>query len=903
MGDGDGRRRRVERHGGGGAERRGCGRACGAGAAQASAWTISRCSRPRRTRRPSRRASAPSGGPRTAASVCGRAAAMTSGPNVRLGTNWPSITSHWMRSTPASSSAATSSPSRAKSAGSTLGAISIGRVSGTSAGYGAGPAPAVGSAGWRLASVLTIERVVAGGAGLAHGDDGRVVFVDGALPGETVAAAVDRRAQATSPAPRSIEVLDAVAGPGGAAVPAPGRRLWRLLVAARRAGGAARAEGRHRARRPAAHGPAARRGRRVAGAVAAVGLPHDAAPGGGPDGRLGLRRAASHDVVVARRLPGRPPGAQRAARRPCRRRRGGEVTLRVERGAPARRRRCRRTATDRSGTPPRRAGLDPQAMCRRAAGLVTRTSPARGCRSAAAASSSPARRRPSCSSPRSARPSADQRGRFVDAYGGVGLFAATVARPTDDVVVVESSPSACADARVNLAGRQATVVESPCRALAAVAGRRRRRRPGPTRAQRDGAADARRRPARGGSSWSAATRSRCARDAALLAGHGYAPAHRHASSTCSRTPPTSRSSARSSGSVIQRGPSAPNTWRAQPDPSTLSDAALRWRMARYQQDALAEAYRRHAGAVFGLAKRLLGSQAQAEEVVQEIFLRLWNQPERFDPERGSLRSFLLTQTHGRPSTSCAASPPAAGARSATPPNAPAVDDIDRELWNMALAEHVRQAIGRAARRRAPGHRAGLLRRAHLPRGGGDARRSRGDGQEPDPGRPQAAACRAGRRRCHAGRASDERAARTGARRRSDRRAARRVRPRRGRRCRAPCGSRSCCASIRVLPSELDEHRETAAALAWSSTDAPPGLWDRDRRVARGAAACSLGRPGQGDAACVAGALAGAARRGGGGRGRGAGRPCSSSASCDVTTVRRRCAPRWSTPSTRPTPGR
>ena len=59
------------------------------------------------------------------------AAAMTAGPNVRLGTNWPSITSHWMRSTPAASSAATSSPSLAKSAGRTLGAISIGRVVGT----------------------------------------------------------------------------------------------------------------------------------------------------------------------------------------------------------------------------------------------------------------------------------------------------------------------------------------------------------------------------------------------------------------------------------------------------------------------------------------------------------------------------------------------------------------------------------------------------------------------------------------------------------------------------------------------------------------------------------------------------------------------------------------------------
>ena len=47
-------------------------------------------------------------------------------------------------------------------------------------------------------------------------------------------------------------------------------------------------------------------------------------------------------------------------------------------------------------------------------------------------------------------------------------------------------------------------------------------------------------------------------------------------------------------------------------------------IARYHQDALAEVYRRHAGAVFGLANRLLGSRTLAEEVTQEIFLRLWN---------------------------------------------------------------------------------------------------------------------------------------------------------------------------------------------------------------------------------------------------------------------------------------
>ena len=58
-----------------------------------------------------------------------RHAATTSGPKVRLGTKWPSITSHWMRSTPAFSSSRHSSPSRAKSAGSTDGTICTGAIS------------------------------------------------------------------------------------------------------------------------------------------------------------------------------------------------------------------------------------------------------------------------------------------------------------------------------------------------------------------------------------------------------------------------------------------------------------------------------------------------------------------------------------------------------------------------------------------------------------------------------------------------------------------------------------------------------------------------------------------------------------------------------------------------------
>ena len=62
---------------------------------------------------------------------------------------------------------------------------------------------------------------------------------------------------------------------------------------------------------------------------------------------------------------------------------------------------------------------------------------------------------------------------------------------------------------------------------------------------------------------------------------------------------------------------------------------------RGETSALAEAYQRHAARVYSLARRISGSAQLAGDVVEEVFLRLWDHPEEFDVARGSLRAHLL----------------------------------------------------------------------------------------------------------------------------------------------------------------------------------------------------------------------------------------------------------------------
>src|SRR5438552_300894 len=84
-------------------------------------------------------------------------------------------------------------------------------------------------------------------------------------------------------------------------------------------------------------------------------------------------------------------------------------------------------------------------------------------------------------------------------------------------------------------------------------------------------------------------------------------------------------------------------------PSTeqaLSDGDLMRQVAEGSAEALGLLHRRFARLIFGLAVQSL-DRAAAEDLVQEVFLAVWRNARRFDPERGTVRAWVLQITHYR----------------------------------------------------------------------------------------------------------------------------------------------------------------------------------------------------------------------------------------------------------------
>ena len=88
------------------------------------------------------------------------------------------------------------------------------------------------------------------------------------------------------------------------------------------------------------------------------------------------------------------------------------------------------------------------------------------------------------------------------------------------------------------------------------------------------------------------------------------------------------------------------------------DATLLRAVARGDEAAFARVYDRYSAILLGLMLRILRSRPEAEDVLQEVFLQVWQQARSFDPARGRAFTWLVTlaRSDHLPWMSCAAKP-------------------------------------------------------------------------------------------------------------------------------------------------------------------------------------------------------------------------------------------------------
>jgi len=79
----------------------------------------------------------------------------------------------------------------------------------------------------------------------------------------------------------------------------------------------------------------------------------------------------------------------------------------------------------------------------------------------------------------------------------------------------------------------------------------------------------------------------------------------------------------------------------------MEDAILLERLASGDQQAMAAIFDRYSGIVYSVAMRVLKDPAQAEDVMQEIFIQVWKNPASFVSGRGSLGAWLAVVARNR----------------------------------------------------------------------------------------------------------------------------------------------------------------------------------------------------------------------------------------------------------------
>ena len=126
---------------------------------------------------------------------------------------------------------------------------------------------------------------------------------------------------------------------------------------------------------------------------------------------------------------------------------------------------------------------------------------------------------------------------------------------------------------------------------------------------------------------------------------------------------------------------------------SAASASLIERLRRKEPAALEQLYDQASGKAFGLAYRILGDGAAAEDIVQDVFLWVWNNTARIDSSRGNVESFLMTLIHRRSIDALRAR----ARREALPvsPQLDVVDEAASDLLGKVMESVTREEVARA----------------------------------------------------------------------------------------------------------------------------------------------------------------------------------------------------------------
>lgn len=129
--------------------------------------------------------------------------------------------------------------------------------------------------------------------------------------------------------------------------------------------------------------------------------------------------------------------------------------------------------------------------------------------------------------------------------------------------------------------------------------------------------------------------------------------------------------------------------------AALEDPALVALVVDGDGSALEALYGRYGRASYALARRILGDETLAQDVVQEVFLTVWRDAGRYDPSRGGFSTWLLTMTHHKAVDSVRKEENLRKRRAPADALELAESDaprVDEEVWELLRRDHVRSAL-------------------------------------------------------------------------------------------------------------------------------------------------------------------------------------------------------------------